>query len=758
MPSKSSTKNKDPVVDKSQPPKKKRGRPKGSKNGSRSSEKKNPGSGGAKKDIQYNITVEDIDSQIGIHNVIEPTEYNIPKSASGSGCSSGCGSGCGSGIENKNDNSASSSYTSNEFIHPSLAILQGERKVVARNQGEQNAIDDIVHYFKDELDGVADVEPLSKTKRIPVILEEKIESPADNLKMTSEFCVGDTPKKLVIDQSFHGVNPESKYNVGGNNKNGIGELDPSVVIKTNSNDALQIKPGTLDQNGDELDEVMMYLLISKNINQKDSSGNDIFFYYHPRNLYTPNFHHPGTGPEQCNNCLVHGSFGCQQRIWLGYCLDCAFNTYRLTRGLGFVNGVEVTYDLWRDKFKEQIGDFHIRISDLFRYGMSNQGKIYRFIMKFDNFVDFSDDLPEPKKKNFSTLSKNGGSRVNNQSHGNNIPHKTSDDKKNVKNVKNVTNQKLTKETDSARIVPPTDYSFHPENEDITYLKNIKKYRDVNNEHNIIASGGSDNSSVVGINGERSGFGEGNRSTSGNRDYDSIQNKKLEPAKIELVNKLLKSINYSDLPNLQIVQDENGIGLSTQILGNVKTTVNGEEIDDNNKYSNMTPQEYNQMFEESFGKDSSRGKVSDNPNANINIFNNFIEAHRQSVIDFQNGKGDGVMNGMSGNDGQNIVYIQNKEIGGNGNGNGSYDDNMDDNDIHICENNHKKNKNISKKYDPELEDTYDFTSLTQDKIDSINDLVNNDDIIGLREYVDNGDFQLFCIHKQREKHRKKMGLD
>ena len=727
-----------------------------------------------------------------------------------------------------------------ENIHPSLAILQGQRKNVARNEEEQDAIDDIIQYFKDHLDGGGDVEPYSKNKRIPVILEENIKTPADELEMTQQFKVGDTSKKLVIDQSFTGVDPDSKYNVGGNNKNGIGELDPSTVVKTNSNEALQIKPGTTDEDGNELDEVMMYLLISKNVNQKDICGNDIFFYYHPRNLFTPNFHHPGTGPEQCNNCLVHGSFGCQQRIWLGYCLDCAFNTYRLTRGLGFVNGVEVTYDLWRDKFKEQIGDFHIRISDLFRYGMSNQGKIYKFIMKFDNFVDFSDDLPEPKQKNFGGLSMKKGSSASGSasggvgadkeqnyndvdvggrdsdnssvgssggSHGGGSPGRGSSGMQGKVGTGFKTNTKnKRKGLMENRVKPPQDYTFNEDEENITYLKNIKKYRDVNNEMNLISGGGNGNG-----NGIVNGNGSGSHSHSNTTISNFQQNKKLEPEKIELVNQLLKNINYSDLPNLQIIQDENGIGLSTQILGSVKTTINGKEVNDDNKYSNMTPMEYNEMFENSFGKESSRGKISDNPNANVNIFNNFIEAHRQSVMDFRNKENGNNSYSMNDNGENNEIYVNDNEISGD-------DFNMikvSQNEVLFNENNkenvvvkagsvgskHNNDKltlsrnfdmtdregdwvengdevdedeevdedagdeedvevkeTKPKKYMPELEGTYDFSALTKKKYNIINNLVLSDDIIGLREYVDNGEFQLYCIFKQREKYLEKQKME
>ena len=58
--------------------------------------------------------------------------------------------------------------------------------------------------------------------------------------------------------------------------------------------------------------------------------------YHPLNV----FHHhlPDTGPEACTYCKQHGTF---RQQWLGYCVGCAQNVYKFTRGAGFQDGVEV---------------------------------------------------------------------------------------------------------------------------------------------------------------------------------------------------------------------------------------------------------------------------------------------------------------------------------------------------------------------------------------------------------------------------------
>lgn len=51
--------------------------------------------------------------------------------------------------------------------------------------------------------------------------------------------------------------------------------------------------------------------------------------YFPR--YFAEYHKPGTGPDQCQNCMVYGHI---DNIFVGYCIDCSFK-YKGYRGIGF---------------------------------------------------------------------------------------------------------------------------------------------------------------------------------------------------------------------------------------------------------------------------------------------------------------------------------------------------------------------------------------------------------------------------------------
>jgi hypothetical protein len=43
---------------------------------------------------------------------------------------------------------------------------------------------------------------------------------------------------------------------------------------------------------------------------------------------------PGTGPEECLNCA---DYGCIERMFMGYCVNCAIYVYNGTRGRGFID-------------------------------------------------------------------------------------------------------------------------------------------------------------------------------------------------------------------------------------------------------------------------------------------------------------------------------------------------------------------------------------------------------------------------------------
>lgn len=46
---------------------------------------------------------------------------------------------------------------------------------------------------------------------------------------------------------------------------------------------------------------------------------------------------PGTGPNQCQNCAMHGIV---DGAFIGYCVDCANYMYDMKRGHGFIFGKE----------------------------------------------------------------------------------------------------------------------------------------------------------------------------------------------------------------------------------------------------------------------------------------------------------------------------------------------------------------------------------------------------------------------------------
>jgi hypothetical protein len=46
---------------------------------------------------------------------------------------------------------------------------------------------------------------------------------------------------------------------------------------------------------------------------------------------------PGTGPNMCEKCVLHGS---KKGVFIGYCYDCANYVYDCKRGHGFENGQE----------------------------------------------------------------------------------------------------------------------------------------------------------------------------------------------------------------------------------------------------------------------------------------------------------------------------------------------------------------------------------------------------------------------------------
>jgi hypothetical protein len=81
-----------------------------------------------------------------------------------------------------------------------------------------------------------------------------------------------------------------------------------------------------------------------------SDSDDEYYDQHEANLkewaeslpvvYFPGFpvewrenHAPGTGPDNCLNCI---EYGCIERMFMGYCGNCAIHIYNGSRGRGFI--------------------------------------------------------------------------------------------------------------------------------------------------------------------------------------------------------------------------------------------------------------------------------------------------------------------------------------------------------------------------------------------------------------------------------------
>ena len=73
------------------------------------------------------------------------------------------------------------------------------------------------------------------------------------------------------------------------------------------------------------------------------------FEYHSRCPYRK--HDKDTGPDQCRNCAFHGMD--KDRMWVGYCMNCATYKYHLRRGLGFSHGEECNIEECMGIFQEE---------------------------------------------------------------------------------------------------------------------------------------------------------------------------------------------------------------------------------------------------------------------------------------------------------------------------------------------------------------------------------------------------------------------
>jgi len=96
------------------------------------------------------------------------------------------------------------------------------------------------------------------------------------------------------------------------------------------------------------------------------------FYYQDKYLYDYHWYHISfpkewavnnnndeTGPKCCLNCDCYGSIN---GIFIGYCVNCAQQVYKGSRGRGFIDiGVEIDYD---DVYGDSVFDTYLKDVDI----------------------------------------------------------------------------------------------------------------------------------------------------------------------------------------------------------------------------------------------------------------------------------------------------------------------------------------------------------------------------------------------------------
>lgn len=113
---------------------------------------------------------------------------------------------------------------------------------------------------------------------------------------------------------------------------------------------------------------------------------------------------PGTGPNMCDKCVLHGS---KKNIFIGYCYDCANYIYDCKRGHGLINGLE-DIDMVN---KETSANFtylkytkHMNVSNDTVMKNNNRSRSNSFSLK--TISKESDEIIEAVRRSNSTTSTN----------------------------------------------------------------------------------------------------------------------------------------------------------------------------------------------------------------------------------------------------------------------------------------------------------------------------------------------------------------
>jgi len=77
-------------------------------------------------------------------------------------------------------------------------------------------------------------------------------------------------------------------------------------------------------------------------------------------------HLDGTGPHECDNCLIYGSIN---EIFIGYCMNCARSDYDCKRGHGFYDGCE---DIISEDFENSATHTYLKYFDMSDEDINNE--------------------------------------------------------------------------------------------------------------------------------------------------------------------------------------------------------------------------------------------------------------------------------------------------------------------------------------------------------------------------------------------------
>lgn len=76
-----------------------------------------------------------------------------------------------------------------------------------------------------------------------------------------------------------------------------------------------------------------------------------------------------SGPYYCRNCFVNGCINYKDyRIFLGYCINCAYYKYKNKRGNGFFGNFD-DYDFDEESVPDYLKGYRLAIINNYKYGM-----------------------------------------------------------------------------------------------------------------------------------------------------------------------------------------------------------------------------------------------------------------------------------------------------------------------------------------------------------------------------------------------------